>query len=133
VRIGLPEVSRGLAAAGGGLFRLPNRVPYGVAMELALTADPIQAEQAHALGLVSRLAEPGHAAEVAIELAERIARNAPLAVAASKQILRDSRGLRDEDAWAFQGPIVGKVFVSEDAKEGPRAFAEKREPRWTGR
>jgi enoyl-CoA hydratase len=133
VKLGLPEVNKGLFAAGGGLFRLPARVPYGVAMEMALTSDPIGAEQAHELGLVSRLAEPGKAAEVALELAERIARNAPLAVAASKQIMRQTRGLTEEDAWALQGPFAGKVFASEDAKEGPRAFAEKREPRWTGR
>ena len=133
VKLGIPEVNKGLFAAGGGLFRLPARVPYGVAMEMALTSDPILAEQAHELGLVSRLAEPGKAAEVALELAERIAQNAPLAVAASKQIIRQTRGLTEEDSWALQGPLVGKVFTSEDAKEGPRAFAEKREPKWTGR
>jgi enoyl-CoA hydratase len=133
VKLGIPEVNKGLFAAGGGLFRLPTRVPYGVAMEMALTSDPITAEQAHELGLVSRLAEPGKAAEVALEMAERIAKNAPLAVAASKQIMRQTRGLTEEDAWALQGPLMGKVFTSEDAKEGPRAFAEKREPKWTGR
>ena len=133
VKLGIPEVNKGLFAAGGGLFRLPARVPYGVAMEMALTSDPILAEQAHELGLVSRLAEPGKAAEVALELAERIAQNAPLAVAASKQIIRQTRGLTEEGSWAAQGPLLGKVFTSEDAKEGPRAFAEKREPKWTGR
>ncbi len=133
VKLGIPEVKRGLFAAGGGLFRLPNRVPYGVAMELALTGEPILAEQAHELGLVSRLAEPGKAVDAALELAGQVAKNAPLAVAMSKQIIRHSRGLTEEDAWALQGPLAGKVFASEDAKEGPRAFAEKREPKWTGR
>jgi enoyl-CoA hydratase len=133
VKLGIPEVNKGLFAAGGGLFRLPTRVPYGVAMEMALTSDPITAEQAHDLGLVARLAEPGKACEVALELAARIARNAPLAVAASKQIMRQTRGLTEEDSWAMQGPLAGKVFTSEDAKEGPRAFMEKREPNWTGR
>jgi len=133
VKLGIPEVNKGLFAAGGGLFRLPNRIPYGVAMEMALTSDPITAEQAHELGLVTRLAEPGQACEAALALAERIAKNAPLAVAASKQIIRDTRGLTEEDAWALQGPLLGKVFTSEDAKEGPRAFAEKREPQWSGR
>jgi enoyl-CoA hydratase len=133
VKLGLPEVNKGLFAAGGGLFRLPARVPYGVAMEMALTSDPILAEQAQELGLVARLAEPGKAAEVALELASRIARNAPLGVAASKQIIRQTRGLTEEESWALQGPHLGKVFRSEDAKEGPRAFAEKREPKWTGR
>jgi enoyl-CoA hydratase len=133
VKLGIPEVNKGLFAAGGGLFRLPERVPYGVAMEMALTSDPITAERGHELGLVARLAEPGKAAEVALELAERIARNAPLAVAASKQIVRQTRGLSEDDAWALQGPLVAKVFTSEDAREGPRAFAEKRAPKWTGR
>lgn len=133
VKLGLPEVNKGLFAAGGGLFRLPARVPYGVAMEMALTSDPITAEYAHQLGLVSRLAETGKAAEVALELAERIARNAPLAVVASKQIVRETRGLTEADCWVLQAPISTRIFTSEDAKEGPRAFAEKREPKWTGR
>jgi enoyl-CoA hydratase len=133
VKLGIPEVNKGLFAAGGGLFRLPTRLPYGVAMEMALTSDPISAEQAHELGLVCRLSEPGKAAEVAMELAERIAKNAPLSVAASKQILRQSRGLTEEESWAMQGSYAAKVFTSEDAKEGPRAFAEKREPKWSGR
>jgi enoyl-CoA hydratase len=133
VKLGIPEVNKGLFAAGGGLFRLPNRIPYGVAMEMALTSDPITAEQGHELGLVARLADPGQASAVALELAERIAENAPLAVAASKQIIRASRGVAEEDAWKLQGPLLGRVFSSEDAKEGPRAFAEKRKPQWTGR
>jgi len=133
VKLGIPEVNKGLFAAGGGLFRLPNRIPYGVAMEMALTSDPISAEQGHELGLVTRLAEKGKSADVALELAERIARNAPLSVAASKQVMRGTRGLTEEESWAFQGPFMGKVFTSEDAKEGPRAFAEKREPRWSGK
>jgi enoyl-CoA hydratase len=133
VKLGIPEVNKGLFAAGGALFRLPTRVPYGVAMEMALTSDPITAERAHDLGLVCRLAEPGKATDVALDLAGRIAQNAPLAVAASKQIMRQTRGLTEEESWAFQGPLSAKVFTSEDAREGPRAFAEKREPRWTGR
>ncbi len=133
VKMGIPEVNKGLFAAGGALFRLPERIPYGVAMEMALTSDPITSDQAHDLGLVCRLAEPGRAAEAAIELAERIAKNAPLAVTASKQILRGTRGLTEEEAWAFQAPHTGRVFTSDDAKEGPRAFAEKREPNWSGR
>jgi len=133
VKLGLPEARRGLLAAGGGLFRLPSRVPYGVAMEMALTGEPIPAERGHALGLVARLAEPGKATEVALELAGRIAKSAPLSVAASKQIVRESRGLAEAEAWKLQQPLTARVFTSEDAKEGPRAFAEKREPRWSGR
>jgi enoyl-CoA hydratase len=133
VKLGIPEVNKGLSAAGGGLFRLPTRVPYGVAMEMALTSDPITAELGQELGLVSRLSEPGSAAADALALAERIAKNAPLAVAASKQVIRSTRGMTEEEAWAMQGPLLGKVFTSDDAKEGPRAFAEKREPNWSGR
>ena len=103
------------------------------AMEMALTADPITAEEAHAIGLVSRLTEPGKALDAAIELAERIARNAPLSVAASKDIIRGTQGLTEAEAWDYQQPLFASVFTSEDAKEGPRAFAEKRAPEWTGR
>ena len=133
VRIGIPEVGVGLFAAGGALMRLPRRLPYGVAMEMALTADPITAEQAHEYGLVARLAEPGKALEVALELAERIARNAPLAVSASKQLIRELGGRTEEEFWLHQQALSGQVFSSEDAKEGPRAFAEKRAPDWKGR
>ena len=133
VKLGIPEVTVGLFAAGGGLLRLPSRLPYAVAMELALTGDPITAEQAHGYGLVSRLAEKGQAVEVALELAERIARNAPLAVSASKQLVRQTQGVTEAEFWELQKSFVPGVFRSEDAKEGPRAFAEKRPPVWTGR
>jgi enoyl-CoA hydratase len=132
-RLGIPEAGVGLFAAGGALLRLPRRVPYGVAMEMALTAEPITAEQAFEYGLVTRLAEPGAAVDVALELAERIAKNAPLSVAASKQILRETQGRTEAEFWEFQAPITREVFRSEDAKEGPRAFAEKRAPNWSGK
>jgi len=132
-KLGIPEVGVGLFAAAGGLMRLPRRVPYGVAMEMAITGDPITAERAHDYGLVSRLTEKGKAAEVALELAERIARNAPLGVAASKQLIRASTGCTEDEFWEAQKPFAAKVFTSEDAKEGPRAFAEKRAPNWSGR
>jgi enoyl-CoA hydratase len=102
-------------------------------MEMALTAAPITAEQAHEYGLVSRLAEPGTATEVALELAERIARNAPLAVAASKQLVREAAGRTEAEFWELQRPLAGRIFASADAKEGPRAFAQKRPPAWSGR
>lgn len=133
VKLGIPEAGVGLFAAGGAVIRLPGRVPYAVAMEMALTADPISAVKAHEYGLVSRLAEPGHAVEVALELAERIARNAPLSVAASKTIIKATQGMTEAEAWEFQKPFIASVFVSDDAKEGPRAFAEKRAPNWSGR
>ena len=132
VRLGIPEVGVGLFAAAGGLVRRPRRLPYAVAMEMALTGDPITAEAAHEHGLVSRLAEKGEALSVAVELAERIGRNAPLAVAASKQMIRTGQGLTEDEFWTAQAPVLRAVFTSADAKEGPRAFAEKRPPKWTG-
>jgi enoyl-CoA hydratase len=132
-RLGIPEVKVGLFAAGGGLVRLPRRLPYGVAMEMALTGDPISAEQAHDHGLVTHLSEPGQAVEAALALAERIAGNAPLAVAASKELIRDSQGRTEAEFWEWQRSFVAPVFRSEDAREGPRAFAEKRTPVWSGR
>jgi enoyl-CoA hydratase len=132
-KLGIPETRVGLFAAGGALFRLPRRVPYGIAMEMALTAEPISAEQAHEFGLVSRLAEPGEAVPTAFELAERIARNGPLGVVASKQLIRDTGALPEDQAWRAQEPAAERVFASEDAREGPRAFAEKRMPVWSGR
>jgi enoyl-CoA hydratase len=102
-------------------------------MELALTGDAVTAPQAHEMGLVNRVTEPGGALDEALRLAARVAANAPLAVAASKQIVREVTGLTDDEAWDLQRPLVESVFASADAKEGPRAFAEKRPPTWTGR
>ncbi len=131
--LGIPEAGVGLFAAAGALLRLPRRVPYGVAMEMALTAEPIGAVEANRIGLVDKLAEPGSAVDEALALAERVAKNAPLALAASAYILRESQGRTEEEFWKFQGPQMGKVFFSEDAKEGPRSFAEKRAPNWQGK
>lgn len=133
VKLGIPEVGVGLFAAGGAVLRLPGRLPYAVALEMALTGDPISAVDAHRYGLVSRLTEPGGAVEAAMQLAERIARNAPLSVAASKTIVKATQGMTEAEAWEFQKPFIAKVFTSDDAKEGPRAFAEKRPPNWSGR
>ena len=133
VKLGIPEVGVGLFAAGGALARLPRVLPFAVAMELALTGDPIKAERAFEYGLVSRLTEPGEAVNEALALAERIARNAPLAIAASKVVLRESFGRTEAEFWEFQRGYDKQVFTSEDAKEGPRAFAEKRAPNWSGR
>ena len=131
-KLGIPEVGVGLFAAGAGLFRLPGRVGYGTAMEMVITGDPITAEEAADHGLVSRLTEPGEALSAALVLAERIARNAPLAVAASKQLIRATQGATEEELWKIQRPHMATVWKSGDAKEGPRAFAEKRPPEWTG-
>lgn len=130
---GIPEVKRGLVAAGGGLVRLPRRIPRQVAMELALTGDAVDAERAERLGLVNHLCEDGRALETARQLAERITANAPLALQVSKRLVRDSYTWSDDEWPTRQLPHITEVMGSEDAIEGSRAFAEKRPPRWTGR
>jgi enoyl-CoA hydratase/carnithine racemase len=132
-KLGIPEATRSLVAAGGALLRLPRRMPYHVVMELALTGDPIPADRFHEFGVVNRLVEPGSAVDVAVELAERLAKNGPLALAASKRILQDQYDWSSADMWEKQGAISGPVFASEDAKEGANAFKEKRDPVWQGR
>ncbi|MGZ4175691.1 MAG: crotonase/enoyl-CoA hydratase family protein [Solirubrobacteraceae bacterium] len=132
-RLGIPEVKRSLVAAGGGLLRLPRMLPRNVAMEMALTGDPIAAERAHDLGLVNRLTEPGGAVEAALELAETIAANGPLALAATKRILTESADWPDAEFFDRQEAIAAPVRDSDDAREGATAFAEKRAPVWKGR
>jgi enoyl-CoA hydratase len=132
-RLGIPEVKRSLVAAGGALLRLPRVLPRTVAMELALTGEPIDAERAYELGLVSRLADPGEALSVALELAETIAANGPLALAATKRIMTEAVDWPDSEFFARQGEITAPVMSSEDAREGATAFAEKRPPVWRGR
>jgi enoyl-CoA hydratase len=132
-KLGIPEVKRSLVAAGGALLRLPQRMPYGLAMELALTGDNITAERAAELGVVNRVADKGAALDTALELAAAISRNAPLALAATKEVLQRQRDWSEEEFWAKQGEITGPVFVSEDAREGATAFSEKREPVWKGK
>ena len=132
-KFGIPEVKRGLVAGAGGLIRLPRRIPAGIAMELALTGDPLPAADAHRLGLVNVLTEPGGALDGARALAARIAANGPLAVATTKQIIAQQHDWDMTEAWAQQQPMLQPVFTSEDAREGARAFAEKRPPVWTGR
>jgi enoyl-CoA hydratase len=132
-RLGIAEVKRGLAAAAGALIRLPKRIPYHVAMELALTGEFIDGARAYEVGLVNRVVEAGGALDAALELAETIAQNAPLAVAASKRIISQTQDWDEAEAWAKNDEIVGPVMVSEDAREGATAFAEKRAPEWRGR
>ncbi len=132
-KIGIREVKVGLFAGAGGVFRLPARVGYTKAMEMAITGEHILAEEAFEVGMLSELTEPGGALDAAIAWADRVAVNAPLAVAASKALVRAAAQSYDEDElWELQKPHAKKVFSSNDAKEGPRAFAEKREPNWTG-
>ncbi|QHG81620.1 MULTISPECIES: crotonase/enoyl-CoA hydratase family protein [Rhodococcus] len=131
-KFGIPEVKRGLAAAAGGLLRLPKILPYPLAMELAITGDPLTAEVAHQHGLVNRVTEPGEALTVAKELAARVAVNGPLAVKATKQVVAMAANYTDPDAFVAQRKFIDPVFASADAKEGARAFAEKRAPVWKG-
>jgi len=132
-RFGLPEVTRGLVPAAGGLLRLPARVPRGAALELVLTGEPMSSERAFELGLVTRLAEPGAARDEALALAAAIAANAPLATVAAKSILDQAQGLPADEAWARQRAIADPVIGSDDAREGALAFAQKRPARWHGR
>ncbi|HEY8532656.1 MAG TPA: crotonase/enoyl-CoA hydratase family protein [Micromonospora sp.] len=132
-KFGLPEVKRGLTAAAGGLLRLHRRIPYHLAMELVLTGRMWPATEAAEVHLVNRLTEPGRALEVALELAEEVAANAPLALVASKRVMIESVDWPLAEQFDRQDAIVQPVRESEDAKEGARAFLEKRPPRWTGR
>jgi enoyl-CoA hydratase len=130
---GIPEVKRSLVAAAGGLFRLPRKLPPNIALEMAMTGDPIDAERAHAFGLVNELVEPGEVMDAAKALAERICANAPLAVRASRRVVLDGAGADDQTAWRITTQAFGTILKSEDFQEGPRAFIEKRPPKWQGR
>lgn len=130
---GLPEVKRSLVAAAGGLFRLPRALPPKVAMQVVLTGDPIPAERAHALGMVSELVEPGQALDAALALAERITANAPLAVRESRKVVLAAATADDDELWRMSRDGMAAVQRTEDFAEGPRAFIEKRPPVWKGR
>jgi enoyl-CoA hydratase len=130
---GLPEVTRGLIAAAGGLLRLPRRVPYHLAMEIALTGERVTAARMQQAGLVSRLVPAGQALNQARQLAARIAKNAPLALEATKRIVAESADWPSEEAFARQNEITAPVFSSADAMEGAVAFAEKRAAAWQGK
>lgn len=132
-RFGVPEVKRSLVAGGGGAYLLPRRVPFAIAMEMLLTGDPITAERAAEVGLVNRLTEEGGSLEGALELAAVVAQNGPLAVAVTKQIARSSSDWTLDEGWTKQSELLAPVMKSEDAREGARAFAEKRAPVWRGR
>jgi enoyl-CoA hydratase len=132
-KFGLPEVKRGLIASGGGLLRLPRRIPYNRAMEVLLTGATLDAAEAHALGLVNRLVAPGEALDAALALAAEIGANGPLAVAATKRVVTESADWPAEEAFARQEPIAAEIKASDDAREGALAFAEKRVPNWSGK
>jgi enoyl-CoA hydratase len=130
---GIPEVKRSLVAAAGGLFRLARKLPPNVAMAMALTGEPISAEQAYVHGLVNELVEPGAVLEHALALAEKITANAPVAVRMSRDVVLRAALAADDDAWRISNEAYKAVLGTEDFKEGPRAFVEKRPPNWLGR
>jgi enoyl-CoA hydratase len=132
-KFGIPEVKRGLAAAAGGLIRLPKQVPSRVAMEMALTGDFIDTTRAESIGLVNRVVPAGTALDAAKELAATICANGPLAVQVSKQVMVESAEWSSEEMWQKQQQLTQPVFSSQDAIEGATAFAEKRAPNWTGK
>jgi enoyl-CoA hydratase/carnithine racemase len=129
---GIPEAKRGLVAAGGGLIRLEKLLPRNIAIELALTGEPISAARAAELGLVNKVVPADRVVEEALGLAEAICKNAPLAVRASKEIMVRARDLTEEEAWRLNAEVTLPVFTSKDAIEGATAFAERREPVWQG-
>lgn len=130
-KFGIPEVKRGLAAAAGGLVRLPRQIPQRLAMELALTGEFVSAQRAYEMGLINRVVD-GVALEGALQLAEAISANGPLAVAASKKVIREQQDWSQAEQWKNQYALTAAVFTSSDAREGAAAFAQKRAPNWTG-
>lgn len=130
---GLPEVARGLVATSGALFRAARLLPVNLAREMLLTGERIDAERAHAAGLVNRLAEPGRAVVVAVELAERIVANGPVAVQATMAAVNGLLADRDERGWEATREAMQTIGRSEDAREGMAAFFERRPPEWSGR
>lgn len=132
-KFGIPEVKRGLAAAAGGLIKLPRQIPKRLAMELALTGDFIGAQRAYDIGLINEVVPAGTALDAAKALAARIVANGPLAVAISKQVVLQSEDWSADEMWQKQQELTMPVFISEDAIEGSVAFAEKRAPNWKGK
>ncbi len=133
--LGLPEVKRGLIAGAGGLIRLPRQVPLKIAMEAALTGDEISAQTAAQWGLVNRLVPKDDVVAAALSLAAKVAANAPLAVRASKRTIHKSAEFGSDwsqEVWKMSGHEFRQVIKTRDAAEGPRAFAEKRPPNWSG-
>lgn len=132
-KFGLPEVKRGLVAAGGGVIRLPQRIPHHLAMEFLLTGEPVTGTRAAELGLVNRVVASGEATAVALQLAEQLTANAPLALAAVKKIVTAAHGVPETDAFDAQRKEMAQLMGSADVREGMQAFAERRQPVWTGR
>ena len=132
-RFGLPEVSRGLVASSGALFRAPRALPASVARELLLTGEPIDADRGYAVGLVNQVTEPGDAVAAAVALGERICANAPVAVQATLVAANRWLAAAEEFGWQVTADALATIGASQDYKEGIAAFLEKRSPRWAGR
>ncbi len=131
-RFGVPEVKRALVAGAGGALLLAQRIPRALALEMLLTGDPVDAPRAAEMGLVNRVVEDGRALAAAVELAEKIAANGPLALIATKQIANGGGDWSAAERWGEMARVMQPVFTSQDAREGARAFAEKRAPVWKG-
>ena len=132
-RFGVPEVKRSLVAGAGGALLLAQRIPRAIALEMLLTGDPMNAPRAAEVGLVNYVVDDGQAVTKAIELAETIAANGPLALIATKEIAHQGSGWSGEERWNRAYKAMEPVFSSQDAQEGARAFAEKRAPVWQGK
>ncbi|KCZ50321.1 crotonase/enoyl-CoA hydratase family protein [Hyphomonas pacifica] len=130
---GLPEVKRSLVAAAGGLFRLPRAIGRATALEVILTGDPLPSQRAYELGMVNKIVPADQVMDEAKKLAERVTANAPLAVAASREVAMNASAKTDDELWKDSGTAFGKIVGTEDFKEGPKAFIEKRAPVWKGR
>jgi enoyl-CoA hydratase len=130
---GIPEAQRGLIAGAGGLIRLPRRIARAIALEMALTAEPLSAQRAYEVGLINKVVPSADVLPTAMALAQRICANAPLSVRTSKRVILETIDLNEEDAWAINNAAFGMIAASSDALEGAIAFAEKRPPLWQGK